>query len=268
MEEKTYLFYDIETSGLNKCFDQVLQFAAIRTDLDFNELEQHEFWIRLNPDIIPSPEAMITHRIPLEELKAGLPEMEAMKKIHVLLNTPGTISVGYNTLGFDDEFLRFSFYRNLLSPYTHQYAMGCGRMDLYPMTIMYYLFCREALEWPFLNGKLTLRLEHLSALNELTIGQAHNALVDVKACVALAKKLAAHQSMWSYVTRYFDKKTDLHRMNGLSPAFPKGDSRVKEALLMQGKLGVDQHYQAPVISLGQHQHYTNQTLWLRLDWPD
>ena len=40
--QRTYLFYDIETSGLNKCFDQVLQFAAIRTDLELHELEHYE----------------------------------------------------------------------------------------------------------------------------------------------------------------------------------------------------------------------------------
>ena len=38
----TYLFYDLETTGLNPCFDQVLQFAAIRTDLSLNEIERHE----------------------------------------------------------------------------------------------------------------------------------------------------------------------------------------------------------------------------------
>ena len=37
--KKTYLFYDIETTGLNKAFDQVLQFAAIRTDRQLNEIE-------------------------------------------------------------------------------------------------------------------------------------------------------------------------------------------------------------------------------------
>lgn len=28
----TYVFYDIETTGLNYAFDQILQFAAIRAD--------------------------------------------------------------------------------------------------------------------------------------------------------------------------------------------------------------------------------------------
>src|SRR3990167_1275636 len=127
----TLLFYDIETTGLNKCFDQVLQFAAIRTDLELNELAHHDIRIKLNADVIPSPYAMITHHIGLDAMQQGQNEYEAIQEIHTLLNTPGTLSLGYNTLGFDDEFLRFSFYRNLLPPYTHQFSNQCRRMDIY-----------------------------------------------------------------------------------------------------------------------------------------
>jgi len=148
---KTFLFYDIETSGLNKAFDQVLQFAAIRTDLNCNELERHEIFVRLSPDVIPAPQAILTHQLSLSELnKNGISEIEAIKKIHQLLNQPGTISIGYNSLGFDDEFLRFSFYRNLLPPYTHQYANECSRADLYPMAILYFLYQPNVLNWPTL----------------------------------------------------------------------------------------------------------------------
>jgi exodeoxyribonuclease-1 len=59
---QTYLFYDIETTGLNKAFDQVLQFAAIRTDLNLQEIERYELNIKLNPDTIPAPRAIITSR--------------------------------------------------------------------------------------------------------------------------------------------------------------------------------------------------------------
>jgi exodeoxyribonuclease-1 len=177
---KTYLFYDVETSGLNKSFDQVLQFAAIRTDEKFNELERHEFLVKLNPDVIPTPQAIIINRISINKLQnEGIPEPVAIEKIHQLLNTPGTISLGYNTLGFDDEFLRFSFHRNLLPPYTHQYANFCGRADLYPITIMYYLFKPEVLNWPKLNNKTSLKLEQLNIANQFAEGMAHNAMVDV-----------------------------------------------------------------------------------------
>ena len=160
--QRSYLFYDLETTGLDKAFDQVLQFAAIRTDLDLKELERYQFYVKISPDVVPSPWAMITHRIPildippplaggggLKDRRGGtLSELEAIQKIHQLINTPGTISCGYNTLGFDDEFLRFSFYRHLLPPYTHQYANNCSRMDIYPITVMYYLYNNSIIKWP------------------------------------------------------------------------------------------------------------------------
>ena len=155
--KKTFLFYDIETSGLNPVFDQLIQFAAIRTDLELNELERYEWVIRPNPETIPAPMAMITHRTPLLLWQQGEPELIVIQRIHTLFNTPGTISIGYNTLGFDDEFLRFSFYRNLLTPYTHQYANHCSRADLYPVTALYCLFHPEILIWPTQNGRISLK---------------------------------------------------------------------------------------------------------------
>ena len=118
----SYLFYDIETTGLNKAFDQVLQFAAVRTDSQLNETDRHSIRIKLRPDIIPSPRAIITNRISMQELNSGICEFEAIRQIHGLMNDPGTVSLGYNTLGFDDEFLRFSFYRNLL-PHVEKLAL-------------------------------------------------------------------------------------------------------------------------------------------------
>jgi len=256
---KTYLFHDIETTGLNKAFDQVIQFAAIRADEKLNELERHNFFVKLNPDIIPSPEAIITHRIAINKCQQqGIPEVEAIRKIHRLLNTPGTISIGYNTLSFDDEFLRFTFYRNLLSPYTHQWANQCGRMDLYPMATMYYLYQSDVLQWPMIDDKPSLKLENLSKLNQLAIGQAHNAMTDIEASLALAKRLHHKSKMWNYLTGYFDKKTDVSRITKLT----------EQALLVDGHYGSANNFQYPVISIGHHNYYKNQTLWLRLDHPE
>lgn len=152
----THLFYDIETTGLSPCFDQAIQFAAIRSQ-NLQEVERYAFTIRLNCDVTPNPEAMKIHGISYKEIATGLPEITAMQKIHTLFNTPNTITLGYNTLGFDDEFLRFSFYRNLLPPYRHQFANGCHRMDIYPMTILYYLFRPDILQWPEAAGFVSLK---------------------------------------------------------------------------------------------------------------
>lgn len=263
----TYLFYDVETSGLNKCFDQVLQFAAIRTDMALNELERHEVFVKLNPDTIPSPFATITHHIGIELCQRdGMLEVEVIEKIHHMLNTPGTISLGYNTLTFDDELLRFAFYRNLLPPYTHQYANQCGRMDLYPMTTFFSLFKPDALpNWPEKDGRISLKLENLNAANQLATGAAHNALVDVEATIALARQLRQSTKMWDYLVGYFNKQTDQTRCANLAWC---ESLQQQIGLMIWGKIGARHHYQAPVLSLGSHKHYKNQTLWLRLDLPE
>ncbi len=258
----TLLFYDTETTGLKKCFDQVMQYAAIRTDLDFNEIERHEFYVKLNPDIIPSPGAIITHRIPISAcLKAKYNEYEAMQKIHELMNEPGTISIGYNTLGFDDELLRFGFYRNLQTPYTHQYANGCSRMDLYPMAAAYHLYKPDVLTWPQIEGKVSLKLEHLSAANALAAGMAHNALVDVEATIELAKRFKKNAEMWKYLTGFFDKATDGERLQKL----PRTDYGSHYGILVNGRYGAKRLFQSVCLNLGPHKHYNNQTVWLRLD---
>lgn len=263
--QHTFLFYDVETTGLNKCFDQVLQFAAIRTDLDLNELSRHEIQIKLNKDVVPSPHAVITHQISLSDMQRGTLEIDAIRDIHQLLNQPGTISLGFNTLGFDDELLRFSFYRNLLPPYTHQYANQCGRMDLYPLTVLYYLFHHEALHWPVINGIVSLKLEAISAANSLMTGRAHNAMVDVEATLALAKKFCKNKKMWDYACGYFHKHTDIERGDRLPICFETEDRLFRDGLIVNAKFGAHHNFIAPVLSLGQHKHYKNQTLWLRLD---
>jgi exodeoxyribonuclease I len=263
---KTFLFYDIETSGLSKCFDQVMQFAAIRTDLELNELERHNIFVKLNQDTIPSPEAILTHQISLKKLHAeGISDNAAINLIHKLLNTSGTISLGYNTLGFDDEFLRFSFYKNLLPPYTHQYANGCSRMDIYPIAAMYYLFKPETLNWPKINNVISLKLENLSKENNFPNLNAHDALVDVENTLNLAKNFSKEKEIWNYTLGYFNKNIELERINKLNSEAISSSSLHKIALLVDGSFGAKNNFQSIALNLGNHNHYKNQTLWLFLD---
>ena len=69
-----YVFYDTETTGVATAFSQILQFAAIKTDDELNEIERFEVRCRLLPHIIPSPEALLVTRISPETLTdPGLP---------------------------------------------------------------------------------------------------------------------------------------------------------------------------------------------------
>ena len=252
----TYLFYDLETSGLNPSFDQVMQFAAIRTDLELNEIERYEWFVQLKPHNIANPFAIMTHGITPKLCADGKQEYASLKDIHALLNTPGTLSGGYNTLGFDDSFLRFGFYRHLLAPYTHQFKNNCGRFDFYPITILYYLHSPTHLLWPEKNGKVSMKLEDLNALNELAKGKSHEAICDVEATLALAKLFKQDTKRFDYAMGFFDKKTDTQRMNQIQTSL---------TIAMEGKLGAHHQFQALVTCLGQHQHYKNQSCWLFLD---
>ncbi|VFQ45246.1 exodeoxyribonuclease I [Desulfoluna butyratoxydans] len=263
---KSYLFYDLETSGLNKSFDQILQFAAIRTDMHLKELERYNIVVSLRPDVVPSPMATITHRIGIEKCMEGICEYEAVRHIHALMNREGTISLGYNTLGFDDEFLRFAFHRNLLPPYTHQWANGCSRMDLLPITVLYHLYKPEGLTWPRLeDGRSTLKLEKLSQANALAEGQAHDALVDVEATLALARRFMAEGKMWEYVAGSFNKKEDALRLAKLPVRHESSAGQHAWGIMTGSRFGAEAAYQAPVLAIGESLPYKNQTLWLRLD---
>lgn len=264
---KSFLFYDVETSGLNPAFDQILTFACIRTDLSLSEISRELITIQLRRDIVPSPGAFLTHCLTREELAKGLYEYDAAIQIHRIFNTPGTISIGYNSLGFDDEFLRFLFYRNLLDPYSHQYANGCSRMDMLPITAIYKLFCDHVLSWPVLDdGQSTLKLEHLTRENKFeTSGRAHEAMSDVEAVLALASAFSGQKKIWDYVCGFFDKAVDNQRINGVEKHFKLQGASFKVGLMVSTSFGSKVNYIAPVVHVGSSLPYKNQSLWIRMD---
>ncbi|QIV94318.1 exodeoxyribonuclease I [Allofrancisella frigidaquae] len=270
---QTFLFYDLETSGINNSFDQILQFAAVRTDLNFNEVERFNFFVKLNPDTTPSPTATITHHISIAQANSqGVSEYQAVRKIHKIINTPETISIGYNTLGFDDEFLRFAFFKNMLPPYTHQYKNGCFRADLFPIVACYHLFFNEALEWPETvdkegDKKVSLKLENLNTVNNLySEGRAHDAITDVLVTVELAKKLKkANPKMWQFLLDRFNKQNDEQVLNQLDIGVSINNTHYKQAIAISGAFGYSSNFMSAILDLGQHRHYKNQEIFLRLD---
>ena len=185
-----------------------------------------------------------------------------------MFNTPGTITIGYNSMAFDDEFLRFSFFRNLLPPYRHQYDNGCSRMDVFPMVLIYWLFNRDDIRWPEIDGKPSLKLESLNAVNHLAQGRSHEAMTDVSATLALAGRLRRSPAVWDYLVGYFDKIVDGGRVASLPLFLGSAAGEHPLGLLVDGRFGVERRYMAPAIAIGNSIPYKNQTLWLRLDTPE
>jgi exodeoxyribonuclease-1 len=190
----TFTFYDYETSGVNPHYDQVYQFACVKTDQFLNIIDQTEVNLYGKPriDVLPHPKAFLTHRIDIDELdKVGLDELELAKKIQeIFLAGENNCISGYNTIAFDDELTRTLMFRNLLQPYDHEFKNGNRRFDVYNLVRLAYAFKPEVLNWPEKPdepGTVSFKLENLSKANGITHANAHEAMSDVVASVGLAR---------------------------------------------------------------------------------
>ncbi|SFT78814.1 exodeoxyribonuclease I [Halomonas saccharevitans] len=189
---QTFLWHDYETFGADPRRDRPSQFAAIRTDAEFNEIgEPLEFFCKPADDFLPHPQAcLITGITPQQARRRGLPEAEFAGRIEAAMSEPGTCALGYNSLRFDDEVSRHLFYRNLLDPYAREWQNGNSRWDLIDVVRAFHALRPEGIEWPTRDdGAPSFKLEDLTAANGIAHAGAHDALADVRATIALARLL-------------------------------------------------------------------------------
>ena len=192
----TFLWHDYETFGANPMVDRPAQFAALRTDAELQPVDEPVvLYCAPADDVLPHPEAcLITGITPQEARDKGLCEAEFARRIHAEMMQPGTCSVGYNSIRFDDTVSRNLFYRNLLDAYEREYRNGNSRWDLIDVARMFYALRPDGVEWPMHEpGKPSFRLEDLTAANGIEHEAAHDALADVRATIGLAHRLRRAQ---------------------------------------------------------------------------
>ena len=211
----TFFFYDLETSGINPREDRIMQFAGQRTDLEFNPIgDPVNLFVRLDEDTLPSPYAIVTTNItPNDTRMDGLSEPELCKILQEEIFTPNTIICGFNSVRFDDEFIRYLFWRNFYDPYTWQYLDGRSKFDILDVVRMVRALRPEGINWPVAEDsktgekKPTNRLELLTALNGITHEHAHDALSDIYATIAVAKIIHEKQpKLLDFLLKLRDKK--------------------------------------------------------------
>jgi exodeoxyribonuclease-1 len=184
------IFYDTETSGLSSAFDQVLQFAAIRTDVDLNEVGRFEIRSRLLPYIIPSPHAMeVTGQTIddlLDEVRPSYYRMVTELRRQLGEWCPSAF-IGYNSMRFDEEFLRQAFFQCLHPPYLTNTG-GSRRADALHLIRAAAVLHPDALTIPLNEaGRRSFRLEHLAPANGFSHANAHDAVADVEALIHLCR---------------------------------------------------------------------------------
>jgi exodeoxyribonuclease-1 len=206
---KSYLFYDLEPSGLDTRTDRIMQFAAIRTDMDFNQVgEPVNMFVRLNDDTLPSPDAVMVSGItPQKTVEEGYSEAEFDHKLVNDIFIPDTIIVGFNNIRFDDEFIRHLFWRNFYDPYEWSYKEGRSRWDILDLCRMTRALRPEGINWPVDDeGVATNRLELIGRANGIDHIRAHDALSDVGALIGVTELLHEKQpQIFDYLFRMRDK---------------------------------------------------------------
>lgn len=256
----SFLFYDLETFGQDPRRTRIAQFAAVRTDAQLRVIDEPvSFYVKPADDLLPSPVAtLITGITPQHALAEGVSEAEAFSRIQELMARPQTCSLGYNTLRFDDEFVRYGLFRNFHDPYEREWRGGNSRWDLLDMLRLVHALRPDGIHWPQReDGATSFKLEHLAVANDVREGDAHEALSDVYATIGMARRFQqAQPRMWEYALRLRDKRYV---------------ASLLDVVAMQPVLHISMRYPAsrlcaaPVVPLAHHPHINNRVIVFDLE---
>ncbi|MEJ2179621.1 MAG: exodeoxyribonuclease I [Gammaproteobacteria bacterium] len=202
-QQKTLYWYDLETFGIDSKRDRISQFAGIRTDENLNIIgDPLTIYCQLSEEVLPEPiSCLVTGITPDTVNEKGLKEHEFVKAIYQEFSTPNTCVVGYNNLRFDDEFMRYAFYRNFFDPYEREWKNGNSRWDIIDMVRATHALRPEGINWPKDDeGTTRFKLELLTKENGIEHSMAHDAMSDVYATIEMARLIKSKQpKLYDYV---------------------------------------------------------------------
>ena len=97
--------------------------------------------------------------------------------------------IGYNSINFDEEFLRRTLWKNLEYPYLTN-TNGSERGDLFSLARACHLYYPDCIKTPISDkNNPVFKLEKLAPMNDIKHDQAHSAMGDVLASIGIAKLL-------------------------------------------------------------------------------
>ena len=206
----SFFIYDYESFGISPANDRPAQFAGIRTDADFNIIgEPVMLYCKQTNDYLPTPDAvLVTGITPQECNEKGISEPEFATKILAEFSQPNTCVMGYNNIRYDDEMTRYTFYRNFIDPYEYSWKNGNSRWDLLDLVRACYALRPDGINWAFDDeGMPSFKLEKLTEANGIAHENAHDAMSDVYATIAMAKLIKEKQpKMFQYFFENRGKK--------------------------------------------------------------
>lgn len=203
---QSFYWHDYETFGTDPQRDRPVQFAGIRTDADFNVIDDPlVIYCKPAADCLPNPDScLITGITPQLAEQKGVCEARFISRIHEELVQPNTCTLGYNNLRFDDEVTRNCLYRNFYDPYAREWQSGNSRWDIIDVVRAARALRPEGIQWPVNEeGNPSLRLDQLTIANGIAHEAAHDALSDVYATIDMARLVKhAQPNLYQFIFQH------------------------------------------------------------------
>lgn len=252
----SFVFFDTETTGLKRGFDQIIHFAAVRTDANLNEVARFEAHSRLQLHVLPHPSALQTNGLSIEQLTdPSLPSHYAMvgEIRRALISWSPSIFVGFNSIRFDEEMLRHALFQSLYPAYLTSNHRNC-RADALSLVMAADAVSPAQLVVPVTEeGRRTFRLQYLAATNGVAHARAHDAMSDVLATVELCRLVYQRSpELWQRFVRFSNKATVADFVDA------------EDGFVLTEFFG-GQAYHAPVVCIGVDPKQANNRICLSLN---
>ena len=214
--------------------DTLEQAGIVVYDQDFKEIDRLNIKSRLNPDVVPSIHALRVNRLTMSQV---LSEQESLYEIaqrikKFLSRFDKCFYIGFNSINFDEEFLRQLFWEHFYYPYITN-TKGSFRGDLLNFVTMSHAFNHEILNVKRNeDGKLSFKLENLAKANNFDSSNSHEAIADVQVTMELVQLLKKKSGeffeifLQNSVSKKVEEKNDFR--NGKSFGKIKSSLRFKD----------------------------------------
>jgi len=209
-----FVFYDFETCSSNVSYGQIIQAAAVLVNDNFQELDRYEGRCKLSPGIVPEAMALLVNKTTPKILKeTNLSHYQMIRQlVEKFKDWKNSTFIGYNSINFDEEFLRRTLWRNLEYPYLTN-TNGSERGDLFSLARACHLYYPNCIKTPISDkNNPVFKLEKLAPMNDIKHDEAHSAMGDVLATIQIAKLLNKNApNVWkaSLMTTNKDKSLQL-----------------------------------------------------------
>ena len=185
------VFYDTETTGIQKDFSQILQCGSVLTNSSLDTVDEQNIGCAPLPWVIPQPMAMITNK-KIDLFHSNVSHYQMMKELQMKWKEWSaqfpSVFITYNGHAFDEELVRRQFFWNLLEPYTTN-TNGNGRLDLMLMINNIAAFFSDEISMPLFEGGpgISYKLEHLAIEHGIDAGDAHDAIADCNLMIEMCR---------------------------------------------------------------------------------